>query len=86
MQLIHLLILGCDDAKNCHKDAYKIPVVTITASIDQQHNSDTPTEWTKPIAADHWSTARVLSSSPPAVVGGEDENDKTTADGQRFGH
>ena len=65
----HLLIVGYGgiDIK-----PYKIPVAHITASIDQQHNSDTPTKWTELTAADHWHTALVPSSSPPVVVGGED--------------
>ena len=59
MQLIYLLILGYDDAESCHEDAYKIPEATITALIDQQYNSDTPTEWTEPTATDYWNTALV---------------------------
>ena len=55
-----------------HRDAYKIPAANITASIDQQHNSDTPIKWTELMAADHWYTALVPSSSPPVVVGGLD--------------
>ena len=62
---------------NC---AYKLPVANITASIDQQHNSDTPTKWTELTAADNWDTALVTSLSPPVVVGGEDKDDITTAD------
>ena len=68
----HLLIVGYSGADmRIHKGAYKIPVANITASIDQQHNSDTPTKWTELTAADHWWTALVPSSSPPVVVGGE---------------
>ena len=69
----HLLIVGYSGADmKCYKGAYKIPVANITASIDQQHNSDTPTKWTKLTLPDHWCTALVPSSSPPVVVGGED--------------
>ena len=50
--------------------AYKIPIANITAPIDQQHNSDTPTKWTELTAADHYCAALVTSSSPPVVVGG----------------
>ena len=52
--------------------AYKIPVTNITASVDQQHKIDTPTQWTELTAADHFWTALVPSSSPLVVVGGED--------------
>jgi len=52
--------------------AYKIPVTNITASVDQQHNIDTSTKWTKLTAADHYCTALVASLSPPVVVGGND--------------
>ena len=78
----HLLIVGYydEDTQIC-KDAYKIPVANITASIDQEHNSDTPTKWTELTAADHWFTALVPSSSPPVVVGEWNHIDKTpTAD------
>ena len=70
----HLLIVGYNHSKGTNKSAYKIPVANITASIDQQHNSDTATKfgWTELTAADHWCTALVPSSSPPVVVGGED--------------
>ena len=69
----HLLIVGyCGADIKVYESAYKIPVANITASIDQQQNSDTPTKWTELTAADHWSTALVPSSSPPVVVGGED--------------
>ena len=69
----HLLIVGHGgiDMKP-HKDIYKLPVADITASIEKQHNSDTPTKWTELTAADHWYTTIVPSSSPPVVVGGED--------------
>ena len=76
----HLLIVSYYGADTLSRDgAYKMPVANITASIDQQHNSDTPTKWTKLTAADHWCTTLVPSSSPPVVVGGEDTTG-TTAD------
>ena len=69
----YLLIVGYDGADMLpHKGACKIPVANITASIDQQHNSNTPTKWTELTAADHYCTALVPSSSPPVVVGGDD--------------
>ena len=69
----HLLIVGYIDADMRSKNyAYKIPVGNITASIDQQHNSDTPTKKTELTGADHWCTTLVPSSSPPVVVGGRD--------------
>ena len=69
----HLLIVGYYSTNmKGYKSAYKIPVANITVSIDQQHNSDTPTKWTELTATDHWDTALVPSSSPPVVVGGDD--------------
>ena len=80
----HLLIVGhYGTDKLCYTSAYKIPVPTITLSVDQQHNSDTLTKWTKLTAADHWDTTLVPSSSPPVVVRGRDHSDKgrtSTAD------
>ena len=76
----HLIIVGYSHPNGTNKSAYKIPIANITASIDQQHNSNTPTKWTELTAADHWVTALVPSSSPPVVVGGEDINDIPTAD------
>ena len=70
----HLLIVGYSGANmRLYRDAYKIPVANITASIDQPHNSDTPIKWTKLSATDHDCTALVPSSSPPMVVSGEDK-------------
>jgi len=67
----HLLIVCYSGADlSGYKNAYKIPVSNIT-SIDQQHNSDTLTKWTKLTATDYWLIALVPSSSPPVVVGGE---------------
>ena len=54
------------------KCAYKIPFTNITASVDQQHNINSPSKWTELTAADHCDTALVPSSSPPVVVGGDD--------------
>ena len=69
----HLLIVGYGGADmNAYNGAYKIPVANVIASIDQQHNSDTPTKWTELTAADHFNTALLPSSSPPVVVGGRD--------------
>ena len=77
----HLLIVGYVGVDmESYNGAYKIPVANITASNGQQHNSDTPTIWTKLTAADHWQTALVPSSSPPVVVGGDDKDDTPTAD------
>ena len=77
----YLLIVGYNGAgMKGYRSAYKIPVANITASIDQQHNSDTPTKWTEMTAADHWYTTLIPSSSPPVVVGGEDTTGAPTAD------
>ena len=69
----HLIIVGYNGPDmQAYNSAYKIAVANITASIDQQHNSDTPTKWTELTAANRWRTTLVPSSSPPVVVGGED--------------
>ena len=69
----HLLIVGYSgEDMGIYNGAYKIPVANITASIDQQHNSDTPTKWTELTAGDHDCIALIPRSSPPVVVGGED--------------
>ncbi|XP_065907606.1 uncharacterized protein [Dysidea avara] len=76
-----LLIVGYTGANLKHNDiAYKIPVDDITRSGDQQKTSDTPTKWITMTNATHWGTALVPSSSPPVVVGGEDENGTPTSD------
>ena len=77
----HLLIVGYGGThRKHHNGAFKIPVANITASFDQQHNSDhnTPTKWTKLTETDHWCTALVPCSSPPVVVGGEDQTGDQT--------
>ena len=77
----HLLIVGYNGASmKGHNGVKKIPVANITASSDQQHNSDTSTKWTELTVADHWYTALVPSSSPPVAVGGGDEDNQPTAD------
>ena len=59
----YLLIVGYGHSNGMNKNAYKIPVVNITASVDQQHNSDIPTKWTQLTVVDHWYTALIPSSS-----------------------
>ena len=76
----HLLIVGYGRPNTTYRQTYTIPLVSIMVSIDQQHNSDTPTKWTELTAADHYFTALVPSSSPPVVVGGHDIDGTTTAD------
>ena len=75
----YMLIVGYGADNNRERRAYKIPVTNITSSIDQQHNSDTPTKWTELTVADHCFIALVPNSSPPVVVGG-DNTTGTTAD------
>ena len=72
---LHLFIVSYDGENMKHHNvAYKLPIANITASIDQQDNSDTPTKWTEVTVTDHCYTTLVPSSSPPVnvVVGGED--------------
>ncbi|XP_065906644.1 kelch-like protein 3 [Dysidea avara] len=69
-----LLIVGYVAANKKHnKNAYKIPVDDITRSGDQQQTS--PTKWIT--SATHYNTALVPSSSPPVVVGGQDQSGTT---------
>ena len=73
---VDLIIVGYSGANmKIHCDAYKSPVTSITASINQQLNStsNTSTKWTELTASDHFCTALVPSSSPIMVVGGEDK-------------
>ena len=53
------------------RNAFRIPVANITASIDQQYNSKTPTKWTEMTAADYWNATLVPGLSSPVVVGGQ---------------
>ena len=72
----HMFIVGyydyTDESMYNYDCVYKIPVLYITASINQQHNSDTPTTWTELTTIDYWYTALVPCLSPPVVVGGDD--------------
>ena len=76
----HLLIVGYVSA-NIRRiaNAYKMPVDDITRSGDQQNTSHTSTKWITMTNDTHWYTALVPSSSPPVVVGGEDQS-ATTSD------
>ena len=70
----HLLIEGynyADSDVQCYSQVCKIPIATIIASIDQQHNRHTSTKFTELTAADHLFTAIVPSSmslSTPMVA------------------
>ena len=76
----HLFIVDYSSSKGRYRGTYKMLLANITASIDQQYNSDKPMEWTKLTAADHYHTALVPSSSSPIVVGGHDIDGTPTAD------
>ena len=70
----YLYIVGHSGVDNkVYNDAYKIPVVDIIRSGDQQLTSDTPTKWITMTPSDHYYTAIVPNSSPPVVVGGRDQ-------------
>ena len=78
----HLIIVDYNGVDmQCYNGTYKIPVANITASVDRQHNSETPTKWTELTKVDHHCSALVPSSSPPVVVGEWNCSDGTpTAD------
>ena len=80
----HLIIVGYGDAdRKVKKDAYKLPIANITASIEEQHKvTSTSSRWTELTEPTYQSTVLVVpNSSPPVVVGGRNHNDKTlTAD------
>ena len=77
----HLLIVGYDGVDTrSYSGVFNIPVANITASIDQKHDSDTLTKWTRLTITDHCYTALVPSSPPPVVVGGQDNTGSPTAD------
>ena len=77
----HMLIVGYYNVeRKPQRGAYKLPVASITTSVDQQH-SETSSRWINLTPATHTSTALVPSSSPPVVVGGWKNSSKTsTAD------
>ena len=77
----HMLMVGYYGAdRKPQKGAYKLPVASITTSIDQQH-SETSSRWIDLTPATHTFTVLVLSSSPPVIVGGWLHGNKTsTAD------
>ena len=77
----HVLIVGYGDAdRKPQRGAYKLPVASITTSVDQQH-SETSSRWTDLTPVAHTFTAVVPSSSPPLIVGGWGHGDKaSTAD------
>jgi len=62
------------------RSAYTIPVDDITRSGDQQQTSATPTKWVTMTPATHWNTALVPNSSPPVVLGGQDQSGTPTSD------
>ena len=78
----HLIIVGYYGGidMNNYKGTYKIPFANITASVYQQHSSTSIYKWTELIAAYHWCTTVVPSSSPPVLVGGGTTGIKPTAD------
>ena len=80
----HLLIMGYHGIdRKAKKGAYKLPVANITASIEEQHKvtSSTSSRWTELTELTHSCTVLVPNSSPPVVVGGWKNSDKTpTAD------
>ena len=75
----HLLIAGYAGADRADKKGvYKLPVANITPSIDGQHNSATFSRWTKLTAIPHAFPALIPGSSPPVIVGGWNNSDKTS--------
>ena len=77
----HLLIVGYSGVDGIAKYVYRLPVASITSSIDGQHNSAISSRWTELTAVTHSYTALVPGSSPPVIVGGWNHRDKTsTAD------
>ena len=76
----HLLIVGYSGLdEKAKKDTYTLPVADITASADGQHNT-TSSRWTELTAVTHSYTALVPGSSPPVIVGGWNNRDKTSTE------
>ncbi|XP_065908240.1 uncharacterized protein [Dysidea avara] len=76
----HLLIVDYTAANlKSDKTAYKILVDDIIRSGDQKQTSDIPTKWITMTEATHYKTALVPSSSPPMVVGGQDQSGTKTS-------
>ena len=63
-------IVGYYSVERKHeKGAHKLPVASITTSVDQQHN-EASSRWIDLTPATYYFTALVPSSFPPVVVGG----------------
>ena len=77
----HLLVVGYGGADGkVKKGAYRLPVASITSSIDGQHDGTT-SRWTELTAVTHSYPLLVPGSSPPVIVSGWNHSDKTsTAD------
>ena len=74
-----LVVVGFnDDDMKRDKRAYRIAVDDITKSGDQQQTRGAPTQWITMTASTHWHTALIPNSSPPVVVGGEDQSRTST--------
>ena len=73
-----LYIIGYTTAEHRTREAYQVPVDTITSTA--QLNSDQKTHWTKLPPAPHYYTAIIPNSCPPVIIGGEDEDYVPTID------
>ena len=80
-------IVGYDDADNkCSNETFTIPIDEIISQQQQTQQSLTSstdkdnTKWHTLTNAPYWRTALVPNTSPPVIIGGEDEQDNTVND------
>ena len=63
-----------------HKNAYRIPVASITKSSQHKLNAPRTLDWIEITETTHWFTSLIPNSSPPVVVGGQNTTDTATED------
>ena len=59
------------EGNRAHKEAYKIPVISITSSLEQKHQGTN--EWIELPPTSYYYNSLIPNSSPPVFVGGEDK-------------
>ena len=77
----YLLIVGYHGIYSSrHKNAYRIPVASVTKSSQHKLNAPHTLGWIEITETTHWFTSLIPNSSPPVVVGGQNTTDIATAD------
>jgi len=77
----HVFIVGFFDSESKFQyDSYKIPIIQITRSHNQQETMTTKSSWITLTEISHSHIRLVPGSSPPVVVGGRDTHGMSTSD------